>query len=79
MNNLYTEQQRREMAKEAAKVMNKVLGAVPENVRLEAALLLVKALFMASVKPEHRIGMFNSVVQKMRKELQEHLKTGVIK
>ena len=73
-----TEQQRREIAKAAAKLMNNMLSQLPEDIRLEAALLLVKALFMVGVKPEHRIGLFNSVVQKMRKELQAHIKTGVV-
>lgn len=75
-----TDQQRREMAKSVAKALQAMLEAsrVPENVRLEAVLLLVKAFFMATVKPEHRIGMFNTVMQKIRKELQAHLKTGVV-
>ena len=71
-----TEQQRREIAKVAVKLMSNMLSQLPEDIRLEAALLLVKALFMAGVKPEHRIGLFNSVVQKMRKELQANIKTG---
>lgn len=76
-----SDQQRREMAKSVAKALHAILEAsrVPENVRLESVLLLTKALFMATVKPEHRIGLFNTVVQKMRKELQEHIKTGDVK
>jgi len=74
-----TDQRRREIAKAAAKLMNNMLSQLPEDVRLEAALLLVRALFMVGVKQEHRIGMFNSTMQQMRKELQEHIKTGVVK
>lgn len=64
------------IAKRAAGTMFTTMAGIPAEIQLEAAILLTKSLFMAGVKPENRISLFNSVVQKMRKELQEHLKTG---
>lgn len=54
--------------------MTMQVAKIPEEVQIEAAILLLKSMFMGQVKPEHRISLFNSVVIKVRKELQEHLK-----
>lgn len=70
--------QKIEMAKKAAAIMFTSMVGIPQEVQLEASILLVKSLFMSSVKATHRISLFNSVVQRLRKQLQEHLKTGVV-
>jgi hypothetical protein len=61
------------MAKQAASVMFTTMAGVPEEVRLEASILLFKSLVMAAIKPEHRLRLFNSVVQKLRTEIKEDL------
>lgn len=57
------------LATEASKVMFSTMAGVPSDVQLEAALILVKSLFMASVKPQYRANMFNQVFARMRKEI----------
>ena len=72
-----TDAQKVEMAKKAASVMFTSVSGVPGEIQLEASILLMKSLFMSHVRDTHRISLFNSVVIKLRKELQDHLKTGV--
>ena len=69
--------QKIDLSKAAAKTMHATLVSVPHDVQLEAVIVLFRTLFMTHVKPEYRISMFNSVVQRMRKEIQHHLRTGV--
>lgn len=68
-----------EMAKRASSTMFTTMAGMPPEIQLEASILLFKSLMMATVKPTHRISLFNSVVQRLRKEIQDHLKTGVVK
>ena len=49
------------------------MAGIPGDVQLEAVLVLVKAQFMASVKPSHRLGLFNSVMARMKTEIKEDL------
>lgn len=68
-----------DMAKRASVVMFTTMAGMPPDVQLEASILLLKALFMATVKKEHRLSVFNSVVQRVKKEIKDHLETGVVK
>ncbi len=68
--------QKMAIAKRAAAAMFSSMAGMPSEVQLEASLILTKALFMGTVQQDKRIMLFNSVVQKMRKELQQHIKTG---
>lgn len=68
-----------DMAKKASGVMFTTMAGMPPEVQLEASILLLKALFMATVKKEHRLSVFNTVMQRVKKEIKEHLKTGVAK
>ena len=67
------------IAKATAKMLFSSMAGMPQEIRLEATLILVKSLFMESVKSEHRMRLFSSVMQKMRAEIREHIKTGVVK
>lgn len=68
-----------DMAKRASGTMFTTMVGLPPEVQLEAAILLLKALFMAVVKKEHRLSMFNTVMQRVKKEIKDHLETGVAK
>lgn len=68
-----------ELAKKASGVMFTAIVGMAPNVQLEATTMLLKALFMASVKKEHRLSVFNTTVQQMRKDIKEHMETGVAK
>lgn len=67
------------MATRASSTMFATMAGMPADVQLEAAILLLKALFMATVKKEHRLGMFSDVMRRVKKEIKEHLETGVVK
>ena len=66
------------MARRAASTMFATMTGVPSEIQLEASIHLMRALFIANVKPTHRISLFNSVVQRIRQEIKEHLKTGAM-
>lgn len=78
MAEILSDQAKIELAKTAAKTMFATLATIPHEIQLEAAIVLMRTLFITNVKPTHRIILFNSVVQKIRKEIQHHLKTGAI-
>lgn len=67
------------MATRASSTMYSTMAGLPPDVQLEAAIFLLKALFMAVVKPEKRLSMFNDVMRRVKKEIKEHLETGVVK
>ncbi len=66
------------LAKRAAVTMFATMAGVDAGVQLEAAILLLKSIFMANVKATHRLSLFNSVVIRMREEIKHHLKTGKV-
>lgn len=66
---IISNEQKIALAKKAAGVMQMSMAGIPGDVQLEAVLVLVKAQFMASVKPEHRLGLFNSVMARMKAEI----------
>lgn len=68
-----TDQQKIAMAKQVSLSMHKMMAGVPEQVALEATIMLLKALFIATVKPERRLGLYNAVVSKMRDEIKAPL------
>lgn len=72
-----TDAQKIDMAKKAAAVMYNSVVGVPSEIQLEASIILLRSLFMSHVKPTHRISLFGSVAQRLRKELKENIKTGV--
>jgi hypothetical protein len=57
-----SDEQKIEMAKKAAAVMFQSMVGIPQEVQLEAVILLMKALFMSSVRATYRISLYNSVV-----------------
>ena len=66
------------MAKRASATMFTTMAGLPPDVQLEAAVHLMKVLFMSHVKPEKRLSMFNTVVQSVKNDIKKHLKTGVV-
>lgn len=69
------EEQKKKIANQAALAMYATLTGIPPEIQLEAALILVRTLFITSVKQIVCISLFNAVVKKMRDELKLHLKT----
>jgi hypothetical protein len=67
-----TEEQRIAMARQIALALHKMMAGVPENVMMEASIMLLKSLFIAGVKPEYRLSLFNSVTKKMRDEIKTY-------
>ncbi len=66
------EEQKIAMARQIALALHKMMAGVPENVMMEAVIMLLKSLFLASVKPQHRLGLFASVTKKMRDEIKTY-------
>lgn len=75
---VFTDAQKIEMANKAAGVMIMSIAGVPSEIQLEAAIVAMRSLFISHVKPTHRMSLFGSVSQKLREQLKEHLKTGVM-
>lgn len=73
-----TVEQKMVMAKAGAKLLANLMISFPEDVKLEAALMLTKSLYMG-IPAQHRMRIFSTSIQHLRKSLQEHLKTGVVK
>jgi hypothetical protein len=72
-----TDAQKLDMANKAAAVMFTSVSGVPNEIQLEASIILLRTLFVSHVRPTHRLSLFGSVVQRLRKELKENLQTGV--
>ena len=68
-----------DMAKKAASTMFMAMSGMPPDVQLEATILLLKSLMMSVVKPDQRLGLFKSITVRLRNEIRDHLKTGVVK
>ena len=68
-----------ELSKKAASTMFVTMSGMPPDVQLEPTILLLKSLMMSIVKPEQRLGLFKSVTVRLRNEIREHLKTGVVR
>ena len=73
----FSDAQKMEMAKKAAAVMFTSVAGVPSEIQLEASIILLRSLFMSHVRATHRLSLFSSVVQRLRKELKDNLQTGV--
>lgn len=67
-----TDQVKLAMARQIALALHKMMAGVPEQVMLEASIILLKSLFLATVKAEHRLSLFNAVVIKLRHEIRDH-------
>ena len=61
-----------EMASAAAKVAFQTMVGCTGDIQFEASIILLRSLFLANVKPTHRISLFNSVVQRLRHELKDY-------
>ena len=68
-----------EMSKNAASTMYMAISGMPPDVQLEATILLLKSLMMSVVKPDQRLGLFKSIMVRLRNEIRDHLKTGVVR
>ena len=62
-------EQRMAMAREVALTLRKIMVGVPEGVMLEATTILMQALFVSGVKPEHRLALFSRVTKQMRDDI----------
>lgn len=64
-----SDKQKMDIATRAADTMLITLSAVPEQIRLEASIMLLRHLFATLVRPEKRISMFRAVMHRMKVEL----------
>lgn len=64
-----TDEQMVAMARQVAIGLHKTMAVVPDQVKLEASILLMQSMFVALLKPEHRLSVFGSVVKRMRDEI----------
>lgn len=64
-----TDEQKVAMARQVAIGLHKTMAVVPDQVKLEASILLMQSLFVALLKPEHRLSVFGSVIKRMRDEI----------
>ena len=68
------EEQGKAVANQAATMLYGMIAGMPNNIQMEAALVLVRTLFITTVKKEKCLSLFNMVVQQMRGELKDYLK-----
>lgn len=66
-----TDEQKIAMARQVAIGLSKMMAGVPEQVQLEASILLTQSLFVSLLKPERRLSVFGSVTKRMRDEIKK--------
>lgn len=75
---VFSDAHKMEMANKAAGVMIMSIAGVPSEIQLEASIVAMRTLFISHVKPKYRLSLFGSVSQKLREQLKQNLKTGVM-
>jgi hypothetical protein len=66
-----SDEQKVAMARQVAIGLHKMLTGVPDQVKLEASILLTQSLIVALLKPEHRLSVFGTVSKRMRDEIKK--------
>lgn len=61
------------IAKKAAQMMANMIAPLPPEAALEAATMLMKALYMTHIKPEARLNLFNRCMASLRAEIKADL------
>lgn len=65
------------LAKSGSQIAMQPLLMLPAPLRVEAAAMMFKAIFMSDVKAEKRLELFNEVVDRMRDDIVDDLNKGM--